>query len=133
MTYDLDLMIALDRVNILRTMSALQALGFRPKLPIEMMDFAREELRRMWREEKNMLVFSLSRGTKEFYTVDIFTENPLDFDQCFARRLTITGGDLNIPVVSSSDLIAMKKLATRAQDADDIESLEKLRRLRGEN
>lgn len=58
-TADIDIVLNLERENVIRAMNALEAIGYRPLLPVKGSDFADENLRRSWIEEKNMLVFQV--------------------------------------------------------------------------
>ncbi len=72
-THDLDLVVLLTETNLKHFVSAVKTLGLRPKIPLKIEDFANPELRRKWRKEKNMLVFSLYHPKQPFLTVDIMT------------------------------------------------------------
>ena len=51
-TADIDLVLDLKPENVLRAMEALKLIGYRPLLPVEPTDFANEQTRNQWREEK---------------------------------------------------------------------------------
>lgn len=55
-TQDLDIVLQLERDNVLRAMRALTAIGYRPLIPVDATEFADEKMRRSWREEKGMIV-----------------------------------------------------------------------------
>jgi hypothetical protein len=59
LTADLDLVIALDRDNVLRAVSVLQGLGYAPRAPVKAELFADEALREEWIRERGMTVFSM--------------------------------------------------------------------------
>ena len=73
-----------------------------------------------------MLFLSFFRGEKEFEAIDIFAENPLEFDQCDSRKQTFVVESIHVPVVCIPDLIEMKKRASREQDSEDIISLNRI-------
>lgn len=129
MTYDLDLMISLDEKNVLSTIDVMKKLGLAPRLPVRAEEFAQEGVRRVWKEQKNMLVFSFARPGREFQTVDFFIENPLDFEECYARRNELQWENQTVFTISLEDLIKLKRQSGRKQDQADIESLEQLRRI----
>ena len=62
-TQDIDLVVQLERENVLRAMSALMAIGYRPLIPVEAAQFADETLRQQWRDENGMIVFHCSIRT----------------------------------------------------------------------
>jgi len=126
MTYDLDLMIALDEENIRRAWKSLTDAGFSPRVPIKESDLVDRTRRMELKEKKNMLVASFIQGAREFHVVDIFIENPIDFDICYAHKLLVSAGGIDLPVIDIQYLIAMKKLSNRKQDIDDMASLNQL-------
>jgi hypothetical protein len=62
-TQDIDLVVQLERENVLRAMSALMAIGYRPLIPVEAAQFADETLRQQWRDENGMIVSHCSIRT----------------------------------------------------------------------
>ena len=58
-TADIDVVLDLERANALRAMKALDAIGYKPLIPVRAVEFADEEKRRFWITEKNMLVFQM--------------------------------------------------------------------------
>ena len=52
-TRDVDLVIGLQRENILRALRALQAIGYNMRIPVTPEQFADPALRDQWRREKN--------------------------------------------------------------------------------
>ena len=126
-TADLDLVIALDPANIRLALEALTALGYRPRAPVAADEFADEAIREHWISEKNLTVFSLWSARFPATEVDIFVREPFPFDEAFVRALHVDLGFAHVSVVSLDDLIALKKLAGRPRDLQDIEALERLR------
>ena len=126
MTYDLDLMIALDQENIHRTWMSLSEVGFVPRMPIGEFDLADRERRHELKEKKNMLVASFIRGVREFHVVDFLIDNPIEFELCYLHRKNIKVGMIDVPVINIHDLIELKKHANRKQDIDDIDALKNL-------
>ena len=57
-THDLDLLLAMDEENLLKTILVFKKLGYRPKVPVRLEDFANKQIREKWIKEKNMIVFS---------------------------------------------------------------------------
>ena len=50
-TVDMDIVLHLERENVLRAMAALKEIGYRPLVPVEAADFADEQRRKLWRDE----------------------------------------------------------------------------------
>jgi hypothetical protein len=64
--------------------------------------------------------------------IDIFIEEPFDFDRASRNAHRDWLGDLEAPFVSLEDLIAMKREAGRPVDHADVHELEKIAREREE-
>jgi len=118
-TQDIDLVVQLERENVLRAMSALTAIGYRPLIPVEAAQFADQTLRQQWRDEKGMIVFQLFNPQRESTRVDIFVSEPFIFAQEFETANWHKWGDLQAPVLRIEALIAMKEAAGRPQDLAD--------------
>jgi predicted nucleotidyltransferase len=127
-TGDLDLVIELQPENLLRALDALERAGFRPRPPVPLRSFADPDTRRSWIETKNLRVFSLWHADLPGFEVDLFVEEPFDFDQAWERRVTVQLGGTNATVVSLADLLSLKRRAGRARDLEDVDALEALAR-----
>jgi len=132
MTADLDLLIDLERENVLRVVSALAALGYRPRVPVAAEDLADHVKRENWIREKNMLVFSFFHHEKPYELIDLLLASPVSFEEASARTERLSAGGTTVRVASIEDLIRMKSITERGQDRADIEALERLRRLGGQ-
>ncbi|MBN1378204.1 MAG: hypothetical protein JXA04_03120 [Gammaproteobacteria bacterium] len=128
MTFDVDLVIQLERKNLERAIQALVLLGFRPLVPVLAKDFADPEIRQHWTTEKNMVVFQMHSDQHPETRVDIFVNEPFDFDTEYSQALVgevIPG--FSVRFVSIQTLIEMKKAAGREKDLEDIRQLNILR------
>ena len=123
-THDIDLVVALDTENARRAIVALEGLGYRPLAPVKARDFCEKEIRAAWLKEKGALVFQMASGDPCDHPVDLFINEPFDFEAEYgAATLIEYEPDVVIPVVSLPTLLAMKKAAGRARDLVDIEEL----------
>ncbi len=129
-TGDLDILVSLKTADVKRLVQAIKVIGFKPRLPVSLDDFADPEKRRVWIEEKNMLVFSVYNPELEFEHVDILIVDDINFSQAYRRREDVKTGDMVISLISIPDLIRMKKKAGRKTDMIDIEALEAIGRIR---
>jgi hypothetical protein len=118
-TQDIDLVVELERENVLRAMNALTAIGYRPLIPVDAAQFADETLRQRWRDEKGMIVFQLFNPHHESTRIDILVSEPFLFAQEFETANWHTWGELRAPVLRIEALIAMKEVAGRPQDLAD--------------
>ena len=130
LTADVDLVIDLDRENILRTVDTLTARGLRPLLPVSPHDFADAAKRQDWIETRNLQVFSMRDERNPLLTVDLFAEVPIPFEDLFSRADVVTLGGRPIRIASIEDLIRMKQTAGRPQDVVDVERLREIARRR---
>jgi hypothetical protein len=125
LTHDVDLVVQLDPANILPAFTALASLGYRPLVPVTAAQFADPAQRATWIRDKGMTVLNFHSDRHPTATVDIFVSDPFDFDAEYARALQaeLSPGTV-VRFVSIPTLIAMKELANRARDRDDIEHLQ---------
>jgi Nucleotidyl transferase AbiEii toxin, Type IV TA system len=130
-THDLDLLLAMDEENLLKTILVFKKLGYRPKVPVRPEDFANKQIREKWIKEKNMIVFSYIDFKNPYILIDIVISSFLKFEDAAKNINILTARDkkIKVPVVSIDDLIKMKKQAGRARDISDIEMLKKAKKV----
>lgn len=131
-TADLDLVIQLDPANARSALAALSTLGYRPQAPVSPEELADAAARRAWIDEKGLTVLAMWSPQLPATTVDLFVEEPFDFDAAYARGVTAELGSFSVVVASIDDLIAMKRGAGRAKDLEDIAALEAIAAAGGE-
>ena len=125
LTQDLDLVLSLSSGKLRDSLLALKSLGYQPRVPVDILDFADEAQRRQWCEKKGMIVFNVF--SPQFPDVTIDTVEPFDFQTEYARaRKFALTADLEIPVVSLEQLMLMKRTANRPQDLLDLDKLRKI-------
>ncbi|HEX3110960.1 MAG TPA: nucleotidyl transferase AbiEii/AbiGii toxin family protein [Thermoanaerobaculia bacterium] len=131
MTLDIDLVVHLEDENLGRAIDALESAGLKPLLPVRARDFADENTRRDWTENRNMLVFTMrDDSVRPPLVVDIFAREPFPFDDFWRRANPVVIGDQEVRVASVADLVRMKQESGRAKDLDDIEKLTEIARKR---
>jgi|SRR3989338_1958086 len=130
-THDLDLLLAMDEENLLKTILVFKKLGYRPKVPVRLEDFANKQIREKWIKEKNMIVFSYIDFKNPYILIDIVISSFLKFEDAAKNINILTARDkkIKVPVISIDDLIKMKKQARRARDISDIEMLKKAKKV----
>jgi hypothetical protein len=126
-TADLDLVVQLERGNALRAMRALEALGYRPRAPVGIEDFAAAENREAWMRDKGLTVFSLWSPAHASLEIDLFVAEPFHFDAVYSRALRVPLERTEAPLIGLDDLIALKKQVGRPRDVEDVAALEALR------
>lgn len=127
MTMDIDIVIGLERENVLKGLGALEEAGFRPTVPVTPEQFADPDNRERWRKEKDMRVLKLWSDEQKATPLDVFVYEPFDFAVEYeaAVHTSIKEG-VDVPIVRLETLLRMKKEASRPQDLADIEALTRL-------
>ncbi|MDY0040928.1 MAG: nucleotidyl transferase AbiEii/AbiGii toxin family protein [Desulforhabdus sp.] len=125
-TADIDLVLKLDEENIDKFLEVVQLLGLKAKVPVPLEQFRLEGQRARWVREKGMRVFSFYDAHNPFFLLDVFVEEPFDFDRVYRSRRDFALDDIAIPVVPITELIAMKEISDRPQDRADIYFLRKV-------
>lgn len=124
LTRDVDLVIKLDTSNILAAFAALATIGYRPLVPITAEQFADRALRERWIAEKGMKVLNFFSDLHRETSIHVFVSEPFDFEREAAASLKAElSPGFFVPFVSIATLIAMKELAGRPRDLDDIQHL----------
>lgn len=127
-TADLDLALALEPANVEAALTALEELGYAPRVPVPLRAFADPEQRADWQRTKGMTVFSLWSAQLPGTEVDLFVAEPTPFEPAWQRRLRADLGSVTVHVASIEDLITMKRRAGRPQDLQDVRELESIAR-----
>ena len=132
LTADLDLVVDLAPDEARRAIEALSSLGLRPTVPVDPIEFADAEVRARWSRENDMLVFSMVDPEDPVHQVDLFVEEPIEFDALWSRSEVVSLGRTTARIASIGDLVRMKRAAARPQDLMDIDALEAIVRERRE-
>jgi len=124
MTRDLDLVIHLEPTNIRATLKALFDLGYQLAVPVTPEEFEDPLIRQHWAIDRNMIVLKLWSDDHARTPVDIFIEEPFQFDEEMEKavHLELSEG-VHVPFVSLQTLIKMKRTAGRSLDMLDIREL----------
>jgi predicted nucleotidyltransferase len=130
LTGDLDIMLLLKDANIKKFLAVAKRLGFKPKIPVPIDDFADEEKRRAWIEKKKMLAFCIYNKNNPDEVIDVLIDGCGDFEKAYNKKEIMKSGLFKIPVVCLDDLIALKRKANRERDKIDIRVLEQIRGMR---
>ena len=128
MTADLDIMLDLAPTNIKKFITATGKIGYVPRPPLTLKDFLDPGKRKSWAVDKNMVMFTLINPKIPYQELDVFTENPVDFQELYAGKKIVQFGNIGIPVASMDGLIALKEKTGRKQDKTDVSILKRLRK-----
>lgn len=125
-TYDIDLLLYLEDKNLKKFLNLLKAWGFKPKVPVDIMDFADIKKREDWIKNKNMKAFNVVNPDWAIREIDIIINTPVDYKKAITNAKNIRLYSVDIPTISIADLILMKSESNRKQDKDDIRNLKKI-------
>lgn len=124
LTMDADIVIALDEPNARAAVESLQAIGLTPRLPVDPLQFALEEVRNGWIAERNLMVFTMIHPSNPLFAVDLFVDPPISCEELSDGVVMKELDGVPVPVCSVEDLIRMKRLSARPEDLADIQALE---------
>src|SRR5215211_1609162 len=123
-TYDVDVVIHLQKDAVMRAFAALEQIGYRPRVPITPEQFADPEVRRRLIEEKRMRVLNFWSDLHRDTPLDIFVFEPFHFvNEYQAAKICEVSPGLPVRVVRLETLLQMKKTAGRLQDLADVDEL----------
>jgi len=129
LTADLDLAVDLEPPAAQRAIGALTGLGLQPSAPVRAEDFADPDLRSAWKRERGMPVFSMVVTADPLRAVDLFVDEPIPFEELYARSVALDVAGTPVRVASIEDLITLKQRTGRLQDEADIAALRELEKL----
>ena len=124
-TKDVDVVVHLVPENIGRAFAALAELGYRPLVPVTATQFGDSSTREGWIRDKGMQVLQFWSDLHRETPVDMFVQEPFDFEDEYRRSLLKPLGRVEVRFVTIPTLIRMKEAADRPQDRIDIEYLRK--------
>jgi hypothetical protein len=133
LTADIDLIVEMSTENLQKFITAMNDLGYKPKPPVKVEDFINPLNRKAWKEDKGMKVFSFYHPFKPMNLVDVFVNEPINFDEIEREVVIFEARGIKIPVISKKHLKFLKTKAHRPQDIADIEALEALEQMGNKN
>jgi hypothetical protein len=123
-TFDVDLVIGLTPAAVLRAFSALEQIGYRPRVPVTAQEFSQPEERARLIEEKGMKVLNFWSERHPETPLDIFVTEPFDFAKEYARaHVRELAPEVMVRIVTLPVLFEMKKTAGRPKDLADLDEL----------
>jgi len=126
-TADLDLVIGLSESNARRAVEVFESLRLQPRAPVPLNQFADPDIRSAWVRDKGLTVFSLWSPDMPGFEVDLFVEEPFDFEKVYSRAIKVGLDACETSVIAIDDLIELKKKSGRPRDLEDIAALEAIR------
>jgi hypothetical protein len=131
MTFDIDLVLAMNDENLTRFIDEAKKLGLAPIIPVPIDALKNAAQIDQWHREKGMLAFALREPGIAGSVIDVLVRPDVSYEKLAADAVW---GDLNgqkLRIASIDHLLEMKRIANRAKDQLDIVALEKIKR--GEN
>jgi predicted nucleotidyltransferase len=131
LTYDVDLVVAVDPESLRSVRRTLESLGLRCRVPVELESLSDHAERARLRDEKNLRAVTFTDPNNPLNEVDVLVNLDVDTAGVIDRAELLDADGLPLRVASLEDLIAMKRAAGRDQDLSDVEHLERLLAARG--
>ena len=125
-TADLDLVLKLERSNLEKAVAALEGLGFRPRAPVPLIQFADREIRESWIRDKGLTVFSLWSPEHLGFELDLFVREPFDFESVYENAARVQLESCVATIIPLEALIALKESVGRPRDVEDVAALRAL-------
>lgn len=120
----MDIVLAMDPVNIIRTFAVLGEAGYAPVVPVTPEEFANRDSRERWRREKGMVVLPMTSNRHPDAPLDLFVTEPFVFsDEHTSAVWQELAPGLRIPVIRLETLLAMKRASGRPKDLADLDEL----------
>lgn len=126
MTYDIDLAVELASENLRAIELTLTGLGLSCQQPVSLEDFSDPSYREELKEKKNMMAVTFTDPSNPIREVDLLISTVIPFSELIERAVKLDLDDVPVWLVSSKDLIEMKRASERAQDQDDVRLLEQI-------
>jgi hypothetical protein len=129
LTNDVDIVIQMRADTIKAAFKSLASIGYLPRVPITAEQFADAAQRTRWIAERNMQVLNFHSEQHRETPIDVFVQEPFDFNAEYANALVQRlADDVPVRVVSLEALLKMKREAGRPQDLTDAAELLSLHR-----
>jgi len=104
--------------------STIEALDYRPKVPVTAERLASDNQRNRRVAERGMVVLNLQSDRHSETPIDIFVKEPFDFDAEYAAALVVEiAPGVQSRTVGLKALIRLKQQAGRPQDLADVAEL----------
>ncbi len=128
-TNDLDILLTLDRENLDKMATIMEDMGYLQRLPIAIQELSDEQKARAFIKEKGLTAYSFIHDKYPQFNVDVLVAESIDFERFSEHTMRAEVWNIDVPVVSIDDLIAMKKNSGREKDVQDVVALLELKGL----
>ena len=127
-TLDIDLVLAMDDVNLGRFIDVAKAFGLAPIIPVPIDTLKNAAQIEQWHREKGMLAFALREPGIAGSVIDVLVRSDVPYERLIADAVMMPLFGREVATASIDHLLEMKRIANRPKDRLDIEALEKIKR-----
>jgi hypothetical protein len=128
MTYDVDLVLAMNNDNLTRFIDTAKELGLAPIIPVPIDSLKNADLIDQWHREKGMLAFALREPGIAGSVIDVLVRPDVSYERLVEDAVDGELFGRKVKVASIDHLLEMKRIANRPKDQLDITALEKIKR-----
>ena len=128
MTYDINLVLAMNDENLTRFIEVAKRLGLAPIIPVPIDALKNAQQIDAWHREKGMRAFALRGPDLTASVVDVLVRPEIAYDRLAAAAVEGELAGRRIKIASIEHLLEMKRAANRPKDQLDIAALEKIQR-----
>ena len=128
MTYDIDLVLAMNDANLARFIEVAKRFGLTPVIPVPIDSLKNSSLVDQWHREKGMLAFALREPGVGGGVVDVLVRPDVPYEALAAQAVRGKMFEHSVRIASLDHLLEMKRKANRPKDLLDIAALEKIKR-----
>jgi hypothetical protein len=126
MTYDIDIMVKLDKKNISKIINELLKWGYKLKIPINPLELTNLRTLKKLIKEKNIRALNFYNEKEVLTEIDVIIWSPIPYEKLKLNSTYFKIFDEKIPVIGIKDLIFIKSRTKRKQDKIDVENLKKV-------
>lgn len=127
-TFDIDLVLAMNEVNLNRFIGVAKHYGLVPMMPVSIEALKNPGQLEQWYREKGMLAFALREPQIGGSVVDILVRPDVSFDELKSNAVIGELFSMQVKIASIDDLLTMKRIANRPKDQLDVVALERIKR-----
>lgn len=127
-TIDLDLVLAMDDINLTKFIAVAKQFGLAPIIPVSIDSLKNAKQIDQWHKEKGMLAFALREPQVAGSVIDVLVRPEVTFDKLQADAALVDLFGRTVKIASIDHLLFMKRIANRPKDRIDVEALEKIQR-----
>lgn len=128
-TGDIDVLLALDPMNLQRMAKLMKKLGYEQRLPVSVEELGDEKKTLRLIREKNLIAYNFHHSRMPQYGIDVIVGESLKFNKYKKHAHCLEADGVPIPLVSIDDLISMKRKTKRPKDWEDVQALLELKGL----